>query len=71
VNPSPYLHCFPLYNEQVDKFIQKSRFQGPVLGPIGAYVKIVAGKEQFASVAEQAIGMGSLDCFIVTNGHDR
>jgi chromosome segregation ATPase len=60
-----------LYNEQVDEFIRKGRFQGPVLGPIGAYVKIVAGKEQFASIAEQAIGIGALDRFIVTNDHDR
>jgi chromosome segregation ATPase len=57
--------------QQVDRFVQQRRFKGPVLGPIGAYVKIVQGKEQFAPIAELAIGNGALDRFIVTNDHDR
>ena len=49
----------------------KRRFKGPVVGPIGAYVKVVAGKEVFASIAEFALGPGTLDRFIVTCDHDR
>lgn len=51
--------------------MERTRFQGPVVGPIGAYVKIVAGKEKLASIAEFAMGNGTLDRFIVTNDHDR
>jgi peptidoglycan hydrolase CwlO-like protein len=51
--------------------VDRTRFQGPVIGPIGAYVKIVAGKEKFAPIAEFALGNGTLDRFIVTNDHDR
>lgn len=51
--------------------MQKTRFQGPVLGPVGAFVKIVPGKEMYASLAELAIGSGMLDRFVVTNDHDR
>ena len=50
---------------------QKRSFRGPVLGPIGEYVKVVAGKENFAPIAELALGPGTLDRFIVTNDHDR
>jgi chromosome segregation ATPase len=55
----------------VDDCANKRRFQGPVCGPIGAYLKIAPGKEQFASLAEHAMGNGVLDRFIVTNDHDR
>lgn len=41
------------------------------MGPIGAYLKVVPGKEAFAGIAELAIGSGSLDRFIVTNDEDR
>ena len=47
------------------------RFKGPVVGPIGSYLKITPGKEHFAALAESALGNGVLDRFIVTNDHDR
>ena len=50
---------------------QERRFQGPVRGPIGSHVKIVAGKESFAKIAELALGYKVLDRFVVTNNHDR
>mmetsp|Transcript_12762 Transcript_12762/g.27023 ORF Transcript_12762/g.27023 Transcript_12762/m.27023 type:complete len:1315 (-) Transcript_12762:148-4092(-) len=46
-------------------------FKGPVVGPIGMYVKIAQGKEQYASIAELSLGGGVLERFIVTNGEDR
>ena len=49
----------------------KRQFRGPVLGPLGAYLKMAPGKEAFAGVAELAIGSNSMDRFIVTNDHDR
>ncbi|CAJ1965880.1 unnamed protein product [Cylindrotheca closterium] len=55
----------------VHDMVQKARFQGPVLGPIGAFVKIAPGKEMYAPLAELAIGSGMLDRFIVTNDNDR
>jgi len=55
----------------VDKAVKNRRFTGPVVGPIGAYLKVAPGKEKFASLAELALGNGSLDRFIVTNDHDR
>jgi DNA repair exonuclease SbcCD ATPase subunit len=42
-----------------------------VIGPIGAFIKIAEGKENFAPLAELALGSGTLDRFIVTNDHDR
>lgn len=57
---------------QLKQAIEKERrFRGPVLGPIGAYLKIMPGKEHFAALAESALGNGVLDRFIVTNDHDR
>lgn len=50
---------------------RKKDFRGPVLGPIGAYIKIEPGKEDFAALAESTLGPGTLDRFIVTNNHDR
>jgi chromosome segregation ATPase len=50
----------------------KQQFQGPVVGPIGAHVKIAPGKENFAQIAEKAMGGSTaLDRFIVTTDHDR
>jgi chromosome segregation ATPase len=49
----------------------QGRFKGSVVGPIGAFIKVVEGKEDFAKIAEVAIGGGTLDRFIVTNDHDR
>jgi structural maintenance of chromosomes protein 6 len=46
------------------------RFQGEVTGPIGSYIKVANGKDEFAAAAEFAIGIGVLDRFIVTNDHD-
>ena len=56
---------------QVDAAIKKRRFKGPVVGPIGQYVQIYPGKEQFAPIAELSLGPGTLDRWIVTNDHDR
>lgn len=48
---------------------RQGKFRGPVFGPIGASLKIVPGKEDFAEIAETALG-GVLDKFIVTNDVD-
>ena len=50
---------------------RRKEFRGPVVGPIGAYLKIQPGKEEYAPLAELQLGSGVLDRFIVTNGHDR
>lgn len=47
------------------------KWSGPVVGPIGASIKIVAGKDNLAAIAELALGTGVLDRFIVTNDDDR
>jgi chromosome segregation ATPase len=57
--------------QQVEQEKNQGRFKGPVVGPIGAFIKVVEGKEDFAKIAEVAIGGGTLDRFIVTNDHDR
>lgn len=49
----------------------RNQFRGPVVGPIGTHIKIAPGKEQYAQVAELALGNGVLDRFIVTNDADR
>mmetsp|Transcript_28066 Transcript_28066/g.41456 ORF Transcript_28066/g.41456 Transcript_28066/m.41456 type:complete len:1167 (+) Transcript_28066:53-3553(+) len=54
----------------VQRMKQAGRWKGPVIGPIGMYVKIAAGKEEFAALAGHALG-NLLDRFIVTNDHDR
>ena len=56
---------------QVNESVEKSRFKGPVVGPIGAFIHVVPGKEEFASLAQHAIGNWTLDRWIVTNDHDR
>mmetsp|Transcript_41102 Transcript_41102/g.46704 ORF Transcript_41102/g.46704 Transcript_41102/m.46704 type:complete len:1174 (+) Transcript_41102:96-3617(+) len=54
----------------VQRMKQAGRWRGPVMGPIGMYVKVVNGKEEFAALAEFGLG-NLLDRFIVTNDHDR
>jgi len=55
----------------VDKATQGGKFRGPVLGPLGFYCKIQTGKDDFASLAELAIGNGMLDRFVVFHDADR
>lgn len=62
--------CAQLKNA-VDDFVRKGQFRGQVCGPIGAYLKVVPGKEHYAALAECAMGNGVLDRFVVTNDHDR
>ena len=56
---------------QVQRAIQRGEFRGPVVGPIGNSLKMVAGKEMFASLVEFVMSSTVLDRFIVTNDHDR
>lgn len=58
------------HTQAVQKAERAKKFQGPVAGPVGMYVKIVSGKEKYAKIAESAIGPGALDRFIVTNQSD-
>ena len=58
------------HTQAVQKAERAKKFQGPVAGPVGMYVKIVNGKENYAKIAESAIGPGALDRFIVTNQSD-
>ena len=60
-----------LFPNQVEQAKQERKFSGEVVGPIGMYLKISAGKENFAALAETAIGGGLMDRFIVTNDSDR
>lgn len=55
----------------VDRAISQRKFRGPVVGPIGFYCKVNPGKEQFAALAESALGPGVLDRFVVCNDGDR
>mmetsp|Transcript_18798 Transcript_18798/g.52504 ORF Transcript_18798/g.52504 Transcript_18798/m.52504 type:complete len:1214 (+) Transcript_18798:218-3859(+) len=55
----------------VERATQQGKFRDPVLGPIGLYCKIQPGKDEFASLAELAIGGGMLDRFVVFNAYDR
>ncbi|KAL3811194.1 LOW QUALITY PROTEIN: hypothetical protein ACHAXA_004496 [Cyclostephanos tholiformis] len=61
--------CKALY-EAVQRATKANKFQGPVAGPVGMYVKVVRGKEKYAKIAELAIGSGALDRFIVTCHED-
>jgi predicted nucleic acid-binding Zn-ribbon protein len=56
---------------KVEKAKQARKFRGKVIGPIGKFVKVAAGKENFAALAEHAMGQGMLDRFIVTCDDDR
>lgn len=42
-----------------------------MIGPIAHYIKIAAGKEKYAAIAEKAVGRGMLDRFVVTTDEDR
>jgi hypothetical protein len=56
---------------KIEQAKSSNKFKGPVVGPVGKYIKIAPGKEDYAQLAELAIGFGMLDRFIVTNDHDR
>eukprot|EP00978_Attheya_sp_CCMP212_P038460 scaffold190887_cov50-Attheya_sp.AAC.2 len=58
-------------HDLVERAKSAGRFKGPVIGPIGHYIKIAQGKEGLAKVAEFALGSGNLQRFIVTNDADR
>ena len=58
-------------HDMVQKCVQQKKFRGPVVGPIAKYIKIAPGKEQFAKIAELALGTRSLDKFVVTCDEDR
>lgn len=64
-----------MFGQRVDavvNLIQKSkRFLERPVGPIGAHIKIQPGKDDFAELAESALGTGTLDRFIVTSDKDR
>jgi hypothetical protein len=53
----------------VERARRDGKFRGPVIGPIGASLKVAPGKEEFAEIAETALGR-VLDKFIVTNDAD-
>jgi len=61
--------CVQMY-QRVEKAQRDGRFRGPVVGPIGHHLKVVAGKEHLAALATSAMKVG-LDRFIVTNDEDR
>jgi len=61
--------CASMY-QKVELAKRQRKFCGEVIGPIGHHLKIVAGKENLAGLAQFALGM-SLDKFIVTNDQDR
>lgn len=60
---------------KVDRLVKQAhrekRWTGPVAGPIGAHIKIASGKDQFAPIAEIALGNNVLGRFVVTNDNDR
>lgn len=58
-------------HQLVQQANQRGKFQGKVIGPIGAYIKVAEGKEHFASIAEKALNTNNLDKFILTNSRDR
>jgi chromosome segregation ATPase len=61
----------PRVAAMIEEFKRSNKFQGPVIGPIGAFIKVNPGKEDYRDLAEHALGSGSLERFIVTNNHDR
>ena len=61
--------CVPMY-QRVEQAKRERRFEGPVYGPIGHFLKIADGKDRFSSLATSAMSIG-LDRFIVTNDRDR
>ena len=56
---------------KIDEGRRRRQFQGQVIGPIGLHVKIKPGEEQFAGIAELALGSANLGRFIVTEDADR
>lgn len=72
---SDKLAAFGRSCSQVDRLVKQAhregRWTGPVAGPIGAHIQIASGKEDYATVAEHALGGKSLDRFVVTNDRDR
>lgn len=60
-----------LMMRKVEEAKRNGRFRGEVVGPIGSCLKIMAGKEKLASLAELALGGGVLGRFIVTCDSDR
>lgn len=54
----------------VEQAKKAGKFRGEVIGPIGNYLKIMQGKEEYAALAEAAFSI-KFDRFIVTNDHDR
>eukprot|EP00554_Chaetoceros_debilis_P004872 CAMPEP_0194084796 /NCGR_PEP_ID=MMETSP0149-20130528/14920_1 /TAXON_ID=122233 /ORGANISM="Chaetoceros debilis, Strain MM31A-1" /LENGTH=1202 /DNA_ID=CAMNT_0038767545 /DNA_START=99 /DNA_END=3707 /DNA_ORIENTATION=+ len=57
-------------SQKVEQARRAGRFSGRVVGPIGKYLKVLPGKEKFASMAEMSLQVG-LDRYIVTNSQDR
>lgn len=60
--------CFFL---QVESARKADHFSGKASGPTGAHMKVAAGEEHLASIAELAVGGGALDRFVVANDEDR
>jgi chromosome segregation ATPase len=61
-------------DRQVNQAHHKKRWTGPVVGPIGAHVKIASGKEHFASIAERALYASkeiSERCLLDKDGHGK
>ena len=54
----------------VERARSEGRFRGPVVGPIGAYLKLNPGKEKYRDVVEVALGQGVFDGWIVTTQDD-
>jgi structural maintenance of chromosomes protein 6 len=55
---------------QVDRYKREKKFRGDVTGPIGCYIKVASGMNEFAAIAEHSLGGNMLDRFVVTNDHD-
>jgi len=62
--------CLPML-QRVNELKRQNRFRGPVFGPMGAFIKVVEGKEGFAALAEKAMGRRSLDKFVCVHDSDR
>jgi len=62
--------CMTMH-QKVEEAKKRGKFTGPAVGPIGAHIKVNAGKEHLAAIAEYSMGGGVLDRFIVTNDADR
>ncbi|GAX20801.1 hypothetical protein FisN_7Hh114 [Fistulifera solaris] len=58
-------------HDAIQRHVSSGKFRGPVIGPIAHYIKVAAGKEKYAAIAEKALGRGMLDRFIATTDEDR